>query len=164
MQWWPAGLQLTFFISALISAVQATIFSNASFRNLVGVQPLPAPVAPKPQPRMYPRYQAPSSTPSNPGVLNGVFGNVKGAVSNVMKVGEQYMPKSKEQKGRLTDGEKRHAKAYEEKRQQELAREAAMRRQSAQAKFEREQEQLARIREREEGLKRRAEKKAKRKE
>lgn len=167
MIWWPAGLQLTFFISASISNAQIASFRNAWFRNLVGIQPLPELAAPKPQSQTYTgtlnRYQAASSAPSTPGTPKGIFGNIKGAVSDIMKLGEQFSPKSRQQspKDRLTAGEKRHAKVYEEKRKREITREAEMQRESAQAVFERRQEQETKEQERKERLQRRAEKKAK---
>lgn len=169
MMWWPAGLQLVFFISAMISSVQATLFRNAWFRNLVGIQPLPSPASPKPQSRAYPatpnRYQAPSSTPSTPSTPKGIFGKTfRGAVSDIMELGKKYAPlsQSQAQKDRLTPGEKQHAKRYEERRRQEIARDAEIKRGAAQVKFERQQEQEIRERERKERLQRRAEKKAKR--
>lgn len=170
MLWWPAGLQLTFFISAMISGAQATLFRNAWFRNLVGIQPLAAPSAPKPQSRTHTvtsnRYQAPSSGPSTPSTPKGVFENFKGAVSDLMKAGRKYAPVSRQraQNERLTPAEKQHAKRYEERRTREIARDAEMKREAAQARFEKQQEQGVREQERKERLQRRAEKKAKRRE
>lgn len=167
MMWWPGGLQLTFFISAMISSAQATMFRTASIRNIVGIQPIPEQATPKKQSQTYPgtlnRYQAPSSTPSIPGAPKGMFGNIKGAVSDIMKLGEKFAPISRpgQKDSRLTDAEKRHAKTYEARRQRELAREAEMKRGLAQTKFERQQEQETREQERKERLQRRAEKKAK---
>lgn len=165
--WWPGGLQLTFFISAMISSVQASMFRTAWVRNLVGIQPLPEPAAPKGQSQTSPgtlnRYRAPSSTPSTPGTSKGMLGNMKDAVSDIMKLGEKLSPISRpgQKDSRLTDGEKRHAKAYEARRQREIAREHEMKRGLAQTKFERQQEQETREQERKERLQRRAEKKAK---
>ena len=161
---WPAALQLGLFFSAVISALQATLFRAVWFRNLVGIHTSPKPAAPKSQSQTYPRYQAPSSTPTNPGSWNGMFGTVKGAVSDIVKVGEKYSPTLRQQSqgARLTTQEKQHAKAYEEKRQREITREAETHRQQAQTRFEREQEQMTRDQEKREGLQRRAEKKAKR--
>ena len=154
---WPASMQLTFCITASFGALQATIFANNRFRDLVGIQPLPSA-----QSQPNPQYQAPSSSPSSPETPTGVVENIKGTVSDIMKAGEQYQSKSKQQaqKGRLTEGEKRHAEAYEERRRREFAQEEAMRRHSAQAKFERKQEQETKNQERKERLRRRAEKKA----
>ncbi len=167
MIWWPGGLQLTFFISALISNIQATLFRNGWFRKMVRIQPLPSPAAPKPQSQKYPgtmnRYQAPSSNASAPATPKGIFGNVKGAVSEIMKLGEKFSPVSRQQapKDRLTAAEKKHAKAYENRRTREIARDAERERRSSQAKFEERQEQETREQERKERLQRRAEKKAK---
>ena len=164
MAWFPAGLQLTLCIGAFVSTVQAALFSKGWARNLIGMQPLPEQATPKARSPNYPQYQTPGSNPSTLKRPAGIFGNMKDAVSEIMKAGEKYSPVSKRQapKGRLTNTEKRHAKDYEEKRRKELAEEAAVRRQSAQARFEREQEKVAGDRERREGLQRRAEKKAKR--
>ena len=163
MIFWPGGLQLTFFMSAMISNIQATLFRHAGFRTLVGIQPLPDPAAPKSRSQKYPRYQAPSSTPSNVETPKGIFGNVKGAVSDIMKLGERFSPVSRQQaqKGRLTTRERQHAKSYDGKRRREIAREAEMKRGSEQAKFERQQEQKVKEQEKKEKLQRRAEKKAK---
>ena len=160
---WPGGLQLTFFITAMLSNVQATVFRNDWFRKFVGIQPLPKPAAPVSQPQNSPRYQAPSNIPSTSETPKGIIGTLKGAVSDIMKAGENIssMSRQKAEKGRLTIGEKQHAKAYEAKRKREIAREAEMKRGSAQAKFERKQELAAQEQERKERLRRPTEKKAK---
>ena len=157
---WPAGLQMTFCITSLLAAIQATLFSSDRFRDLVGMQPKPKPNVPKKQ---LLQYQAPMSTPSKPRTETGVLGTIKGAVSDIIKVGEQYgpKPKTKAQNSRLTDAEKRHAQKYEERRQREFAQEEGMERE-ARARVERNQEQATREQEREARLQRRAEKKAKR--
>lgn len=167
MMSWPGGLQLTFFFAALVSFVQSVVFRNAWFRNLVGIQPWPKPAAPKPQPHTYPgtlnRYQAPSTSQSASANPKGVFGGIKGTVSDIMKLGEKFSPMSghQAQKARLTVAEKKHAKAYEERRSREIAREAEMKREGAQARFEKRQEQEFREQEKKERLQRRAAKKAK---
>ena len=154
---WPASMQLTFCITASFGAIQATILANAWFRELVGIQPLQ-----NAQSQPNPRSQALSSPPSSPETPTGIVANIKGTVSDIMKAGEEFQSKSKKQaqKGRLTEGEKRHAEAYEERRRREFVQEEAMRRHSAQAKFERKQEQETKNQERKERLRRRAEKKA----
>lgn len=156
---WPAGLQLTFSITALLAAAQATMFANAWFRNLVGMHPLPKRAAPNRQSGQNLLNQAPSRTPSDPETQTGVYGNLKGAVSDIIKTGEKYSPLSRQQdqKGRLTAAEKRHAESYEKRRQRELELE---KRELAEARFERKQEQQTQYREREERLRRRAAKKA----
>ena len=163
MLWWPAALQLTFFITAILSATQATMLRKPWFRNLVGVQPLPESVAPKPQSQNSSRFSAPSSASSNSESSTGLFGGIKGAVSDFMKAAaEKQRAQQQGGKSRLTVAEKRHAKAYDDKRQKEMVEEAAVRRKLAQAKFEREQEQVVKDQERAERLKRRAGKKASR--
>ena len=163
---WPAGLQLTFCTTSLLAVIQATLFSSDRFRNLVGMQLKPKPNAPKKQ---HLQYQAPLSTPSKPTTGPGVIGTLKGAVSDLVKIGEQYAPKPKAKKAsRLTDAEKRHAEKYEKRRQRELAAEEGLREED-QARLERKQEERA-IREQERGarlqrrarLQRWAEKKARR--
>ena len=151
----PAALQLTLCFTALLSAGQATLFSHGWFRDFAGIQPVPKPDAPK---HNSPRYQAPSSSSAKPETGTGVVGSLKGAVSDIMKAGEEYrMSRMQAQKGRLTDAEKRHAEKYEKRRQQEVAQENAMRKD---ARFERRQERITQDREREGRLRRRAEKKA----
>lgn len=167
MMSWPGGLQLTFFIAAFLSNVQAVVFRNASFRNWVGIQPLPKPDAPKSQRHTYSstlnRYQAPSTTPSTPATPKGIFGSIKGTVSEIIKNGEKFSPMSRHQaqKSRLTDEEEKHAKKYEERRKREIAREVEIKRGAARARFEKQQEQEIRDQGRKERLQRRAEKKAK---
>ena len=157
---WPAGLQLTFCITSLLAATQATLFNSDRFRDLVGIQPKPKPNVPKSQGF---QYQAPLNTQSKPGTETGVLGTLKGAVSDIIKVGEQYGPKPKQQNqnSRLTDAEKRHAEKYEKRRQREFAAEEGMKRETP-ARFERKQEQAIREQEKDARLQRRAEKKAKR--
>ena len=157
---WPAGLQLTFSITSLLAATQATLFGSDRFRDLVGMQLKPKPNMPNKQ---HIQYQAPKSTPSKPSTETGALGTLKGAVSDIMKVGEKYAPKPKQkaQNGRLTEAEKRYAEKYEKRRQREFAQEEGMRRED-QARSERKQEQAVREQEREARLRRRAEKKAKR--
>lgn len=159
MSAWPAGLQLTFCMTAMLGAAQATLFNNASFRNLVGMQPLPNRAAPNQQSQQNPLYQAPSTTPSDPKPQTGRFGLFKDAVSDIVKSGEKYssMSRPQNQKGRLTDGEKRHAETYEKRRQREFELE---KREMADLRLERKQEQLTQYREKEERLRRRAAKKA----
>lgn len=158
---WPAGLQFTLCCTSMLAVIQATLFSSDRFRDLAGMQRNPKPDAPK---RQHLQYLAPSSTPSKPGTQKGVLGTLKGAVSDVIKVGEQYGPKPKKQaqNSRLTEAEKRHAEKYEKRRQREFAQDEGLKRES-QARFERRQEeQVVREQEREARLQRRAEKRAKR--
>ena len=161
MLWWPAGLQLTICFTSILTLTQASLFRSDRFRDLVGMQRNPKPDAPK---RPLLQYQAPSSTPSKPETGTGVVGTLKGAVSNIIKVGEKYGPKSKQQaqNGRLTEAEKRHAAKFEQRRQREFAQEEGLKRE-AQARFERRQEQqVVRGQERETRLQRRAKKRAER--
>ena len=146
MIFWPGGLQLTFFISALIGAIQAMAIKSNFLRSLMGIQPLPEPPVPGPQIQTRPQNQAPSSTASDPKVSKGMFGYIKGTVSELQKAGEKFTGVSRQQaeKDRLTPAEKRYAMGYEAKRNRELEREAEMKRQSAQARFESRQEQEAR--------------------
>ena len=159
---WPAGLQLTFGITSLLAALQATLFKNDWVRNFLGMQPLRQPAAPTSQLQLPPRYQAQSSSQSEPETKPGVMGNVKGAVADIMKAGEKYAPVSKQvaQKGRLTEAEKRRAEQYEKSRQKALAIDEKMTKESAKARVGRRQEEEIREREREERLQRRAAKKA----
>ena len=158
---WPAGLQFTFCCTSLLAVTQAKLFSSDRFRDLFGMQRMPKPNAPKKQPL---QYQAPSSTPSKPGTGTGVIGTLKGAVSDVIKVGEKYGPKPKQQaqNGRLTVAEKRHAEKYEQRRQREFAQDEGLKRED-QARFKRRQEERV-VREQERGarLQRRAKKRAER--
>ena len=155
---WPAGLQLTFCITALFAATQATLFSSEWFRHLVGMQQKPKPNVPK---RQHSQHQALLGPPSKPETGTGVVGTLRSTVSDIIKVGEQYAPKlkPKDPNSRLTEAEKRYAEKYEKRRQREIAQEEGMRRE-AQARFERKQEQVTIEQEREARLKRRAEKKA----
>ena len=156
--WFPGGLQLTFCITATLSGVQAKLINSAMFRKTAGVQPLPKPANPNPI-----RYQAPGGTPPTSKTPEGTFGGFKSVYSDMKKKYSQ-MAQEKDSKERLTEGEQRYAKTYEQRRQKEMAQEAAVNRNMAQVKFERAQEQRMRDQERQEALQRRTEKKARRRE
>ena len=158
---WPAGLQLTLCFTSVLAATQATLFASDRFRGLVGMQPKPKPDMSK-KPNL--NIQAPSRTSSKAATESGVLGTLRGAVSDLVKAGEQYAPKPKQQaqNSRLTAAEKRYADKYEDRRQREIAQEEGMKREEP-TRFDRKQEeQVTREQERETRLRRRAAKKAQR--
>ena len=70
-------------------------------------------------------YQSPSATgeaAAEPkGVFRGAVADIRGAAKSVMGTAKNYQErKSKSGGGRLTAGEMRRAKAYEDKRKREL--------------------------------------------
>ena len=70
-------------------------------------------------------YQPPSASEAvaeePKGVLRGAVADIKGAAKNVIGTARNYQEKrSKSGGGRLTAGELRRAKAYEDKRKREL--------------------------------------------
>ena len=158
---WPAGLQLTLCFTSLFAALQATLFSSDLFRSLVGMQPKPKPNTSK-KPNL--QIQAPSRTSSKAATEPGVLGTLKGAMSDIVKAGEQYAPKPKQKdpNSRLTVAEKRYADKYEERRRREIEAEEGMKREEPTRFESRQEEQVTREQERETRLRRRAEKKAQR--
>lgn len=172
--WWlPAAVQLSFFVSGLMSFGQATLFRQTWFRQYWNMTPLPtnaipgAKVGPEnispykgklkiaantvlSQAELSSRFQGAQKSALNeklgkirenkpPGgalgkVINGAFKDVKGTVDEIKDAGSGVVSSAKElMSGRTEKAERKQAKLYEEKKQEQLKKE----------RWEREAEQRA---------------------
>jgi len=141
---WPAGLQFTFFISALISLTQSSLLRQLWFRNLFGIQPLPQHMGVNAQAKTEAytgtinRYQPPTSPGAAPekgkGFLGGALSDIQGAVSEVVKSGKKMMASKKGANGKRTAAELRHAREYDARRKREQAQERSEKAQEREAK------------------------------
>jgi membrane protein insertase Oxa1/YidC/SpoIIIJ len=131
--WWlPAGLQLSFLVAGILSAIQAVVFRNPAFRSMVKMEPLPEKLpdafAPKeivsPYRRdiltveqMQEKYEAPQAK----GVLSVLGEKVeeakKSAREGVQSLKERAGQERKD--GKRTKQELQKAEAYEKKRAKE---------------------------------------------
>ncbi|MCJ1475795.1 Mitochondrial inner membrane protein oxa1 [Lambiella insularis] len=127
MSFWPACVQLTFATTSVIAFGTSMLFRNPGTRAFLGISPLPTP--PSMQPSTPYRgvmnvYQPPSSenaAPEKPkGVIGGAVADLKGAAKQVLGQARDMQDRKARSGGRLTPGELRRAKAYEEKRKREL--------------------------------------------
>ena len=145
---WPAGLQFTFFVSALISLIQSGTLRQLWFRNIFGLQPFPHQTSPDARPNTGAysgniNKHVPPTTPGvspekGKGILGGTISDIRGAVSEVVKNGQKIMEKKKAAPGKRTPGELRYDKEYNARRNRERAQE----------KFEQQQEQESKAKER----------------
>ncbi|MCJ1287617.1 Mitochondrial inner membrane protein oxa1 [Xylographa opegraphella] len=128
MSFWPACVQLTFTTTSIIALGTATLFRHSGIRTFLGISDLPMPQAATdsgPYKGVMNVYQPPSANAEvveePKGVLGGAVADIKGAAKNVIGSARSYQErKSKSGGGRLTAGELRRAKAYEDKRRREL--------------------------------------------
>lgn len=128
MLFMPACLQLTFAFTSMVALLQGRLLRYPPARKFLGISPLPQ----KPKPGANPsspykgtlnRYQPPTPMPAEKkGLLGGAISELKGAASGVMKSAKTSM-EEKKPKTRLTEGELRKAKAYEERRRREIEQE-----------------------------------------
>lgn len=143
--WWlPAGLQLSFFVSGLLSFAQAQIFRSPAFRGWAGMYPLPKkpvdPFAEKVEVSPYqdrvivatkdqyrdatnegPKYEAPRSSGSG-GVFDGlseVADSAKKRYNSMLKTSKQLTGLSETTDGKRTKQQLRVAAQYETKRKLE---------------------------------------------
>ncbi|KAI9744183.1 MAG: Mitochondrial inner membrane protein oxa1 [Claussenomyces sp. TS43310] len=143
--WLPSGLQLSFFISGLLSYLQSQIFRNPAFRARFGMQPLPEkPVDPfkkDAEPAPYqdrvivvpksgyshnagPTYEAPRSTSglTLSGLrkeVSGVIDSGKKAAKETIKSGREMVGAGPKKDGKRTKVEIKAAEKYEEERRAE---------------------------------------------
>lgn len=139
--WWlPSALQLSFFVSGLLSFGQATLFQQPAFRRAVNMYPLPTAAAPAKDGKPATPYKGTMMTraqpltqaqireahqgttkpkPTNPLLKEamGTFKEMKNAAGGVMGKMKERTEASSERKV------KEAAAAYEKKRQAELKKE-----------------------------------------
>ncbi|MCJ1434297.1 Mitochondrial inner membrane protein oxa1 [Xylographa pallens] len=128
MSFWPACVQLTFTTTSIIALGTATLFRHPGIRTFLGISDLPTPRSATdigPYKGVMNVYQPPSATeeaaekPKT--VLGGAVAELRGAAKQVIGSAKSYQErKAKAGGGRLTAGELRRAKAYEDKRKREL--------------------------------------------
>ncbi len=139
MLFWPGAMQLTFFATSMMSMIQATMFRNPSFREWVGIYPLPPrPVTPtvggsagpkSPYEGAITMYQPPNTTTpaaeGKKGLLGGAMSEMKGMKTEAIKSMQKVVGSSGESSGRKkrTAAELKQALAYEERRRREIAEE-----------------------------------------
>lgn len=122
----PAGLQLTLFTTAIFTVSQSYLFRQPGFRKYFGMHPLPKkPEPPKAVLDIQAKYKdgaAPSQKPK--WGLEAVKHNVMTAYKELNQQKARMEAEFGPQKatGRLSEAEKKRAKAYEEERQRELAK------------------------------------------
>ncbi|KAH0545305.1 hypothetical protein FGG08_000604 [Glutinoglossum americanum] len=140
MTGWPATLQLSFFVSSILSFLQASAFRSPAFRRWAGIAPLPpkpasGAVTPTVSSRLNisPSYQPPSvrSTPisaaSTPtptvkpqGVIGGAVAEIKGMVTEAKKSIDQFAGTTGRKPGLNSPVDLKQAKISEEKRRKTL--------------------------------------------
>ncbi|TAQ91245.1 hypothetical protein B7494_g435 [Chlorociboria aeruginascens] len=133
----PAGIQLSFFVSAILSAGQAYLLRTSWFRKFMNMTPLPTRPEPASIPAVYRVVTPPSSTapPGSPppapltglrGIINKIPGKktLDGTVKDIMatyqggkEAGQKKMDGYREKQ------EKQEAEKYEAKRREDLKRE-----------------------------------------
>ena len=134
----PAALQVTFLTTSVLSLFQMYLFRQDWFRDALGVTkmvPPTPPDAPGSAQTRYPGvmslYQPPSpaepTIPEKKGIVSGAISEIKGAAKQVMTSAKQNVEQQQGAKpgGRLSAAELKRAKAYEERRKQELEIEKA---------------------------------------
>ncbi len=141
--WWlPSGLQLSFFITGVLSYIQGAAFRWAPFRQFFKIAPLPprkdpvsasSSLASPYAPRIITAQQKSSSltyeAPTKPTILSDLKKEVKGTISNVQESAKKTMKAAREytgqdrKDGKRTKSEIEAAERYEKKRrEEELAR------------------------------------------
>lgn len=131
MLFWPGCMQLTFFTTSILSLLQSMLLRQNAVRRFVGIQPLPPPGASLPGASSSPytgtmTYQSPTPTSPAPlektGMLSGAIADLKGAAKQVAASAKKTVHQAQGTKttGRLSAGELRQAKAYEERRKREI--------------------------------------------
>lgn len=136
---WPGAMQLTFFATSMMSLVQAILFRNPSFRQWLGIYPLPSrPVTPASGTTETPKtnydgtitmYQPPGAaapeSAGKKGLLHGAISEIKGMKTEALKSMKKVVGTTNETGGRRkrTAAELKSARAYEERRRREIAQE-----------------------------------------
>ncbi|KAI9828371.1 MAG: Mitochondrial inner membrane protein oxa1 [Thelocarpon impressellum] len=145
MLFWPGALQLSFFVSGVLSFLQASLFRSHSFRRWAGLTIPPAP-PPKAKPeggsgtspyagrlKLAPTYSPPSTIPSvaaasTPapratgrvkGIVDGAMTEIKGMTKEMKKTAEKYTGSSDTKPGKRSSTETQRAASYEAKRRKE---------------------------------------------
>ena len=131
---WPGALQLVLFFQATITLLQSSLLRQNWFRGIIGIQPIPKPQDIKPSGQAY------SGKISKPITINaapkpqGIFGGAKATYqSATAALRKQVQDQRQKKTDERSPAELQHAKAYDQKRERELAQE----------RFEQQQERAA---------------------
>ncbi|PVH71114.1 hypothetical protein DL98DRAFT_577557 [Cadophora sp. DSE1049] len=156
--WWlPASVQISFFVSGVLSYIQSSLFRQPWFRSYFKMTPLPArkdPNAPAPSPyrgdlkiaapinpvlsqsELNSRFQGAGATQGKKGVIGGIASEIRGTLGGVVEKSREKMRDSNETN--QAKREIRERKAYEEKRRAEIKQareeEERLRREARQAR------------------------------
>ena len=129
MMWWPACMQLTFATTSVLSYFTSALLRNTAVRSFFGISPFPekpasdAAAGPyKGVMNVYQPPKPPGEVEKPKGVIGGAVADIKGAAKQVLGKAKDLQNK-KETAGRLTAGEIRRAKAYEDRRKREIEQE-----------------------------------------
>lgn len=128
--WWPAVMQLSFFMTSIMALLQSYLFRQPWFRNFWRIQPLsPHPTAPTGPEPGYRGMVIPTTArevPQEPQTSQGgVFGNVgskfKANLADLQERGQKFVDKNQAKPtGRRSTAETKEAKRYDEKRRKEI--------------------------------------------
>ena len=143
MSFWPGALQLTFFIQAMITLTQSYTLRQPWVREYLGIQPLPNKANSKPANQVYTgvinRHKGPEAAPEGkPGFIGGAVADIQKAKAGLMNSIQKNINERQQRaasSGRRTEGEMKHAKAYDLRRKREIAQERFERQQEADAKL-----------------------------
>lgn len=130
MLFWPGALQVSFAFTSLMALAQSYLLRQPAVRKFLNIQPLRVrvdPAAPSYAGVMQ-KYLPPSadSSPAVPvsrGLVGGAISDIKGAASQVVKSARSLRVSAETKPGqqRRTAEQMKRAKAYEEKREKEIA-------------------------------------------
>ncbi|KAK2733635.1 Mitochondrial inner membrane protein oxa1 [Myotisia sp. PD_48] len=150
MAFMPAILQAYFITTGIISCSQAFLFTNPSFRNLVGMAQIPKASTGPSEPISRIRTITTTATPSNAvetpapkiSAIDRVIDGAKSTFNDTVKEARDKMesltgdkPEADGAKPRLTKKELENAAAYEERRRAELRAERDLKNQQLRAEF-----------------------------
>ena len=126
MIFWPAGMQLSFCITAIFSLIQSRLLGSNAFRKFIGIQQLGQQPYGSQPPTSYKgtitKYQPPgASTANSQKGPSGVVSELKSGASALWKQAHKRLEDRQKPTGRRTAAELKHAKAYDERRKREIA-------------------------------------------
>ncbi len=135
---WPAGMQLSFCMTAIFSLIQASLLRSNDFRRFIGIQTLgqePYSTSASSYKGTITRYQPPgaSSTATPQKGPPGFISEFKSGASDLWKQAHKRVEDRKKPTGRRTPEELKHAKAYDERRKREIALEREAEREERQS-------------------------------
>lgn len=130
MLFWPGALQVSFAFTSLMALAQSYLLRQPAVRKFLNIQPLRARVNPSvpSYAGVMQKYQPPSAdsspaAPASRGLVGGAISDIKGAASQMAKSARSLRDSAETKPGqqRRTAAQMKRAKAYEEKREKEIA-------------------------------------------